>query len=137
MSAGGAPRPPACALPAVFIVVIPQRLAPPPSANQGGGEDEWQAGPPVVSRGGRGAGRVLSAMLGLSGRLTGLRLPPQERGMEPQVNLRVTCRGETQSFLVSDSAHTTWADVEAMVSAARPASPQEAERRARRGAALL
>ncbi|KFQ18095.1 Next to BRCA1 1, partial [Merops nubicus] len=29
--------------------------------------------------------------------------------------LRVTCRGETQSFLVSDSAHTTWADVEAMV----------------------
>ncbi|XP_065711996.2 next to BRCA1 gene 1 protein isoform X1 [Patagioenas fasciata] len=38
-----------------------------------------------------------------------------ERGMEPQVNLRVTCRGDTQSFLVSDSAHTTWADVEAMV----------------------
>ncbi|NXL36467.1 NBR1 protein, partial [Glaucidium brasilianum] len=35
--------------------------------------------------------------------------------MEPQVNLRVTCCGETQSFLVSDSAHTTWADVEAMV----------------------
>ncbi|NXG53377.1 NBR1 protein, partial [Psilopogon haemacephalus] len=35
--------------------------------------------------------------------------------MEPQVNLRVTCHGETQSFLVSDSAHTTWADVEAMV----------------------
>ncbi|NXW53853.1 NBR1 protein, partial [Eurystomus gularis] len=35
--------------------------------------------------------------------------------MEPQVNLRVTYRGETQSFLVSDSAHTTWADVEAMV----------------------
>ncbi|NXA28734.1 NBR1 protein, partial [Ibidorhyncha struthersii] len=35
--------------------------------------------------------------------------------MEPQVNLRVTCRGETQSFLVSDSAHTTWADVEAMI----------------------
>ncbi|NXI48114.1 NBR1 protein, partial [Galbula dea] len=35
--------------------------------------------------------------------------------MEPQVNLRVTCRGDTQSFLVSDSAHTTWADVEAMV----------------------
>ncbi|KAK4808649.1 hypothetical protein QYF61_020138 [Mycteria americana] len=54
-------------------------------------------------------------MLGLSGRLSGLRLPPQERGMEPQVNLRVTCRGEAQSFLVSDSAHTTWADVEAMV----------------------
>ncbi|XP_052641556.1 next to BRCA1 gene 1 protein isoform X7 [Harpia harpyja] len=54
-------------------------------------------------------------MLGSSGRLTGLPLPPQERGMEPQVNLRVTCRGETQSFLVSDSAHTTWADVEAMV----------------------
>ncbi|XP_069642329.1 next to BRCA1 gene 1 protein isoform X7 [Haliaeetus albicilla] len=54
-------------------------------------------------------------MLGSSGRLTGLPLPPQDRGMEPQVNLRVTCRGETQSFLVSDSAHTTWADVEAMV----------------------
>ncbi|NXO03367.1 NBR1 protein, partial [Rhinopomastus cyanomelas] len=35
--------------------------------------------------------------------------------MEPQVNLRVTYRGETQSFLVADSAHTTWADVEAMV----------------------
>ncbi|NXX83916.1 NBR1 protein, partial [Urocolius indicus] len=35
--------------------------------------------------------------------------------MEPQVNLRVTYRGDTQSFLVSDSAHTTWADVEAMV----------------------
>ncbi|NXL59124.1 NBR1 protein, partial [Chordeiles acutipennis] len=35
--------------------------------------------------------------------------------MEPPVNLRVSCRGETQSFLVSDSAHTTWADVEAMV----------------------
>ncbi|KFQ94579.1 Next to BRCA1 1 [Nipponia nippon] len=35
--------------------------------------------------------------------------------MEPQVNLRVACRGETQSFLVSDAAHTTWADVEAMV----------------------
>ncbi|XP_074892751.1 next to BRCA1 gene 1 protein isoform X1 [Buteo buteo] len=54
-------------------------------------------------------------MLGSSDRLTGLPLPPQERGMEPQVNLRVTCCGETQSFLVSDSAHTTWADVEAMV----------------------
>ncbi|XP_040509308.1 next to BRCA1 gene 1 protein isoform X1 [Gallus gallus] len=35
--------------------------------------------------------------------------------MEPQVNLRVSYRGETQSFLVSDTAHTTWADVEAMV----------------------
>ncbi|NXU53672.1 NBR1 protein, partial [Turnix velox] len=35
--------------------------------------------------------------------------------MEPQVNLRVSCRGETQSFLVSDSAYTTWADVETMV----------------------
>ncbi|XP_063210412.1 next to BRCA1 gene 1 protein isoform X5 [Chroicocephalus ridibundus] len=66
-------------------------------------------------RGGRGAGRGRSAMLGSSGRLTGLPSLPRERGMEPQVNLRVTCRGETQSFLVSDSAHTTWADVEAMV----------------------
>uniref|UniRef100_A0A8C8A6L3 Next to BRCA1 gene 1 protein n=1 Tax=Otus sunia TaxID=257818 RepID=A0A8C8A6L3_9STRI len=54
-------------------------------------------------------------MLGPSGRLPGLRSPPAERSMEPQVNLRVTCCGETQSFLVSDSAHTTWADVEAMV----------------------
>ncbi|XP_067168313.1 next to BRCA1 gene 1 protein isoform X1 [Apteryx mantelli] len=35
--------------------------------------------------------------------------------MEAQVNLCVSCRGETQSFLVSNSAHTTWADVEAMV----------------------
>ncbi|XP_069608001.1 next to BRCA1 gene 1 protein isoform X12 [Ranitomeya imitator] len=35
--------------------------------------------------------------------------------MEPQVNLCVSCRGETQSFLVSDSQKTTWADVEAMV----------------------
>ncbi|XP_053944208.1 next to BRCA1 gene 1 protein [Cuculus canorus] len=35
--------------------------------------------------------------------------------MEPQVNLCVTCRGDTQTFLVADSAHTTWADVEAMV----------------------
>ncbi|XP_069809446.1 next to BRCA1 gene 1 protein [Dendropsophus ebraccatus] len=35
--------------------------------------------------------------------------------MEPQVNLCVRCRGETQSFLVSDSDKTTWADVEAMV----------------------
>ncbi|XP_075702937.1 next to BRCA1 gene 1 protein isoform X2 [Rhinoderma darwinii] len=35
--------------------------------------------------------------------------------MEPQVNLCVCCRGETQSFLVSDSEKTTWADVEAMV----------------------
>lgn len=37
------------------------------------------------------------------------------RNMEPQVNLCVCCRGETQSFLVSDSEKTTWADVEAMV----------------------
>ncbi|XP_073428388.1 next to BRCA1 gene 1 protein isoform X4 [Dendrobates tinctorius] len=35
--------------------------------------------------------------------------------MEPQVNLCVSCRGETQSFFVSDSQKTTWADVEAMV----------------------
>ncbi|NXE40921.1 NBR1 protein, partial [Ptilorrhoa leucosticta] len=35
--------------------------------------------------------------------------------MEPRVTLRVTCRGGTRSFVVSDSAHTTWADVEAMV----------------------
>ncbi|NXJ96862.1 NBR1 protein, partial [Corythaixoides concolor] len=35
--------------------------------------------------------------------------------MEPLVNLRVCCRGDTRSFLVSDSARTTWADVEAMV----------------------
>ncbi|XP_064329419.1 next to BRCA1 gene 1 protein isoform X2 [Phalacrocorax carbo] len=54
-------------------------------------------------------------MLGSSGRLAGLGSPPPERGMEPQVSLRLTYRGETQTFLVSDSAHTTWADVEAMV----------------------
>ncbi|NXT71256.1 NBR1 protein, partial [Chaetops frenatus] len=35
--------------------------------------------------------------------------------MEPRVTLRVTCRGDTRAFLVSDPAHTTWADVEAMV----------------------
>ncbi|KAM8795374.1 next to BRCA1 gene 1 protein [Eudromia elegans] len=35
--------------------------------------------------------------------------------MEPHVDLRVSCRGETRSFLVSDSLRTTWADVEAMV----------------------
>ncbi|XP_067397520.1 next to BRCA1 gene 1 protein isoform X2 [Emydura macquarii macquarii] len=35
--------------------------------------------------------------------------------MEPQVNLSVTFRGETQNFLVSDSSNTTWADVEVMV----------------------
>ncbi|CAM5129150.1 unnamed protein product [Natator depressus] len=43
---------------------------------------------------------------------TGRRRP---NSMEPQVNLSVTFRGETQSFLVSDSSNTTWADVEAMV----------------------
>lgn len=107
---------------ALFIVVVPQPLAPPPTANRSGGGDEWQPGPPTVSRGGRGAGRPRSAMLGSSGRRPGSAPPlPRERGMDPQVNLRVSCRGETQSFLVSDSAHTTWADVEAMVSAGRPA----------------
>ncbi|NXI80761.1 NBR1 protein, partial [Rhipidura dahli] len=35
--------------------------------------------------------------------------------MEPRVTLRVTCRGDTRSFVVSDPAQTTWADVEAMV----------------------
>ncbi|XP_075436312.1 next to BRCA1 gene 1 protein isoform X2 [Ascaphus truei] len=35
--------------------------------------------------------------------------------MEAQVNLCVTYNGDTQSFLVSDSRNTTWADVEAMV----------------------
>ncbi|NXF11851.1 NBR1 protein, partial [Smithornis capensis] len=35
--------------------------------------------------------------------------------MEPRVTLRVSCRGDTRSFLVSDPACTTWADVEAMV----------------------
>ncbi|XP_063816138.1 next to BRCA1 gene 1 protein isoform X3 [Pseudophryne corroboree] len=35
--------------------------------------------------------------------------------MDLQVNLCVSCRGESQNFLVSDSAKTTWADVEAMV----------------------
>ncbi|NXO25287.1 NBR1 protein, partial [Cisticola juncidis] len=35
--------------------------------------------------------------------------------MEPRVTLRVTCRGDTRTLLVSDPARTTWADVEAMV----------------------
>ncbi|XP_029430110.1 next to BRCA1 gene 1 protein isoform X2 [Rhinatrema bivittatum] len=35
--------------------------------------------------------------------------------MEPQVNLSVNFKGETQNFLVSDSQKTTWADVETMV----------------------
>ncbi|KAL8175727.1 UNVERIFIED_CONTAM: hypothetical protein K2H54_006341 [Gekko kuhli] len=35
--------------------------------------------------------------------------------MDPQVNLSVTFQGDTQTFLVSDSSNTTWADVEAMV----------------------
>ncbi|NXC90086.1 NBR1 protein, partial [Cercotrichas coryphoeus] len=35
--------------------------------------------------------------------------------MEPRVTLRVACRGDSRTFLVSDPAHTTWADVEAMV----------------------
>ncbi|NWV66628.1 NBR1 protein, partial [Malurus elegans] len=35
--------------------------------------------------------------------------------MEPRVTLRVTCCGDTRSFVVSDPALTTWADVEAMV----------------------
>ncbi|NWI51164.1 NBR1 protein, partial [Calyptomena viridis] len=35
--------------------------------------------------------------------------------MEPRVTLCVSCRGDTRSFLVSDPACTTWADVEAMV----------------------
>ncbi|NWZ87834.1 NBR1 protein, partial [Poecile atricapillus] len=35
--------------------------------------------------------------------------------MEPRVTLRVTCRRDTRTFLVADPAHTTWADVEAMV----------------------
>ncbi|NXK41321.1 NBR1 protein, partial [Piprites chloris] len=34
---------------------------------------------------------------------------------EPRVTLRVSCRGHTRGFLVSDPARTTWADVEAMV----------------------
>lgn len=37
------------------------------------------------------------------------------RNMEPPVNLCVSCKDETQSFLVSDCEKTTWADVEAMV----------------------
>nr|XP_056719270.1 next to BRCA1 gene 1 protein [Euleptes europaea] len=35
--------------------------------------------------------------------------------MDLQVNLSVTFQGDTQTFLVSDSSNTTWADVEAMV----------------------
>ncbi|XP_030821962.1 next to BRCA1 gene 1 protein isoform X3 [Camarhynchus parvulus] len=54
-------------------------------------------------------------MLCLSGGLAPAAPAPRERAMEPRVTLRVTCRGDTRSFLVSDPAHTTWADVEAMV----------------------
>ncbi|XP_074835476.1 next to BRCA1 gene 1 protein isoform X2 [Carettochelys insculpta] len=39
----------------------------------------------------------------------------RSHSMEPQVILNVSFKGETQSFLVSDSLNTTWADVEAMV----------------------
>lgn len=61
----------------------------------------------------------------LSGALAPPAPAPRERAMEPRVTLRVTCRGDTRTFLVSDPAHTTWADVEAMVSAGWP---REAER---------
>ncbi|XP_050841632.1 next to BRCA1 gene 1 protein isoform X3 [Serinus canaria] len=54
-------------------------------------------------------------MLCLSGGLAPPAPAPRERAMEPRVTLRVTCRGDTRSFIVSDPAHTTWADVEAMV----------------------
>ncbi|KAI1230263.1 hypothetical protein IHE44_0010228 [Lamprotornis superbus] len=54
-------------------------------------------------------------MLCLSGALAPLPPAPRERAMEPRVTLRVTCRGDTRTFVVSDPAHTTWADVEAMV----------------------
>ncbi|XP_057897926.1 next to BRCA1 gene 1 protein isoform X1 [Melospiza georgiana] len=54
-------------------------------------------------------------MLCLSGGLAPPAPAPRERAMEPRVTLRVTCRGEIRSFLVSDPARTTWADVEAMV----------------------
>lgn len=86
-------------------------------ANQSAEQDEWQAGQPLVWRGGRGAGCSRAAMLGSSGRRTACGSAPRQRGMEPQVELRVTCRGDTRSFLVSDPVLTTWADVEAMVSA--------------------
>ncbi|KAM8988703.1 next to BRCA1 gene 1 protein [Ara ararauna] len=52
-------------------------------------------------------------MLGSSGRRMGSAGP--EGAMEPPVELRVRCRGDTRSFLVSDPLLTTWADVEAMV----------------------
>ncbi|XP_051894314.1 NBR1 autophagy cargo receptor a isoform X2 [Pristis pectinata] len=35
--------------------------------------------------------------------------------MEEQIKLCVTCGGETQTFLMCDSAKTTWADLEAMI----------------------
>uniref|UniRef100_A0A8C3R0J7 Next to BRCA1 gene 1 protein n=1 Tax=Cyanoderma ruficeps TaxID=181631 RepID=A0A8C3R0J7_9PASS len=54
-------------------------------------------------------------MLCLSGGLAPRPPAPRERAMEPRVTLRVTCRGDTRTFLVSDPGHTTWADVEAMV----------------------
>lgn len=73
-------------------------------------------------------------MLCRTGRLAPLAPAPRERAMEPRVTLRVTCRGDTRSFVVSDPTHTTWADVEAMVSAGWP---REAERGVRRGAAAV
>ncbi|XP_016159852.1 PREDICTED: next to BRCA1 gene 1 protein isoform X2 [Ficedula albicollis] len=54
-------------------------------------------------------------MLCLPGALAPLPPAPRERAMEPRVALRVTCRGDSRTFLVSDPAHTAWADVEAMV----------------------
>ncbi|XP_050183556.1 next to BRCA1 gene 1 protein isoform X1 [Myiozetetes cayanensis] len=58
-------------------------------------------------------------MLGWSGRRPALPPGPMELPAEPPaeptVTLRVSCRGHTRSFLVSDPARTTWADVEAMV----------------------
>ncbi|XP_068068358.1 next to BRCA1 gene 1 protein isoform X6 [Anomalospiza imberbis] len=54
-------------------------------------------------------------MLCLSGGLAPPAPAPRERAMEPRVSLRVTCRGDTRTFRVSHPAHTTWADVEAMV----------------------
>ncbi|XP_041318976.1 next to BRCA1 gene 1 protein isoform X4 [Pyrgilauda ruficollis] len=54
-------------------------------------------------------------MLCLSGGLAPPAPAPRERAMEPRVTLRVTCRGDTRTFLVSHPPHTTWADVEAMV----------------------
>lgn len=132
---GGAPPPRSLAL---FIVVVPQCLALPPLANQGGEVDEWQAGLPIVSCGGWG-GRPRSVR---HVRIVG----PPDRASLASSRARHGAAGEP-------SCHLPWGDPkfprvrlgahdvggcgghgERCLS--RPSSLREAERRARCGAAL-